>query len=191
MFGLTACGSGGGASLSSIHGYTVVPGDPLAAPTQSVVQDDGQSWSYAKPAPGKVTLLYFGYTSCPDVCPITMADLSAALSQLPANVADKVWVQFVSTDPERDTAEKLSAWIGQINPRFHAARAPIDSVIAAGRAYGIAIEKPVVSKEDYHVTHGGQLLVLDQSGGAVGYFHELAATSTYQEAIPTLVKRYS
>jgi len=192
---LTACGASGPSAsivpLTSVKDYNVVPGQPLGPATQTAEQWNGRSWSFRKPATGKVTLLYFGYTSCPDVCPITMSDLAMAMRELPADVTGKVWVQFVSTDPHRDTPHKLRSWIDEFNPDFHAARAPIDDVITAARAYGIAIQKPKITRGDYEVTHGGDVVVLDQHGGEVGFFNELAPVKDYRAAIPALVEKYA
>lgn len=190
---LTACGAPGPAvaSLESVASYTVIPDDPLGPAQQSVTQWDGQTWEFAKPAAGKVTLVYFGYTSCPDVCPTTMADIAAVLRRLPAQTREKVWVQFVSTDPARDTAPRLRNWIQQFDPTFHAARGPIGSVIAAARTYGISIEAPRVTPSNYQVVHGAQVVVLDQHGGEVGFFHELAPIDSFAAAIPALIAKYA
>jgi protein SCO1/2 len=120
-----------------------------------------------------------------------MADLAAAMTRLPGSLASKVWVQFVSTDPHRDTAARLSRWIDYYSATFHAGRAPIEQVVAAARSYAIAITPPKVTKHDYEVTHGAQVLVLDQHGGEVGFFSELAGAKAYAEALPTLIKDYA
>jgi protein SCO1/2 len=113
------------------------------------------------------------------------------MTRLSPSQAGKVWVQFVSTDPHRDTAKRLTRWIGSYSPRFHAGRAPIGQVIAAARSYGISISPPKVTPGDYEVTHGAQVLVLDQHGGEVGFFSELAGSKAYAEALPTLIKDYA
>lgn len=178
--------------LSTIKQYKDIADSPLGPASQQISQAEGHdSWSFASPAQGKITLLYFGYTSCPDVCPTTMADLAAALRKLPSDVTDKVWVQFVSTDPHRDTAARLRQWIQAYSPTFHAGRASISEVIAAARSYGVYIEKPKVTKHDYEVTHGALVLVLNEHGGAVGYFTELAGPQAYLKALPTLTKDYA
>jgi len=195
--GAAACGSStdpasSTTSLSSIKQYHQIPQQPLGPARQQVAQaTDPGTWSYASPAKGKLTLLYFGYTSCPDICPTTMADLAVALRTLPRADAEKVWVQFVSTDPHRDTAARLQAWIHHYSPTFHAGRAPITQVIAAARTYGIGISKPKVTKHDYQVTHGAEVVVLDQHGGMVGYFSALTPSKVYAAALPTLIKDYA
>ena len=192
---LTGCGSSSAGSatspLSAIKSYHPIPDSPLGPATQRVNQDEGGTWSFDKPVTGKLTLVYFGYTSCPDICPTTMADLASSLTRLPSSLSDKVWVQFVSTDPHRDTAKRLTRWLGSYSSKFHGARAPIGQVIAAARTYGIPISAPKITPGDYQVTHGEQVLVLDQHGGEVGFFTGLAGSKAYAEALPTLIKDYA
>lgn len=190
VMALTGC-SGDDRSLDNIDGYVVVPGKPMGPATGSVTLTDGSTWRYTDAPAGKITLLYFGYTSCPDVCPTTLADLAATLRKLPQADRDKVRVMFVSTDPARDTPEQISRWLSGFDPDFRGGRADINDVIDQAKTYGIGIDPPKVSKTDYQVTHGAQLLVLKAGGGAVGYFGELAGTKTYTEAIPLLVATYA
>lgn len=194
MLVLTGCGStkdGDAADLGDLSGYVRVPEKPLGPATQAVTQIDGSSWRYDATEPGRITLLYFGYTSCPDVCPTTLADLAAALGGLPKKVRDRVDVQLVSTDPARDTPEQMRSWLAGFDPTFRGAHAPIDQVVAAARAYGISIEPPAQSDGAYEVSHGAQLLVLEPGGGAVGYFRELAGAKDYRKALPALVDAYA
>ena len=188
---LAGCGVSNEPTLSSISQFQSIPGDPLPAPGATLNQTTGGTWDFQKPASDKITLLYFGYTSCPDVCPLTMADIAGALKAVPASVRDKVAVEFVSTDPHRDTIAQLRTWLGRIDPSFAGGRAPIQTVIAAARAYGISITAPTVTKKNYKVTHGAQVLVLDDKGGDVGYFRELAGLKAITKALPILVKRYA
>ncbi|MFT4083326.1 MAG: SCO family protein [Nocardioides sp.] len=194
---VSGCGSSGdetsaASSLASITQYQDMGSQPLGPATEQISQaTESGTWSFSAPTGGKLTLLYFGYTSCPDVCPTTMADLASALRSLPSDQADQVWVQFVSTDPHRDTAARLTQWIHHYSPTFHAGRAPIGTVIKAARSYGIGIARPKVTRGDYQVTHGAELVVLDQQGRMVGYFKELASLKTYTAAIPTLIKDYA
>lgn len=187
---VAGCGSDSGASddngLSSVSSYTDVPGEPLGPASQTVRETDGSSWSYDE-ASG-LTLLYFGYTRCPDVCPMTMADLATALRNVPSDVADQVTVKFVSTDPNRDTMKQLRSWLGGFDPDFVGARAPIKQVVRAAESYGVSVEPPEVSKDGYEVSHGTQVLVLRPGGGAVGYFSANAGPRAYEKALPQLVE---
>jgi protein SCO1/2 len=188
---VAGCGGSTAPSLSSVSQFQSIPDEPLPAPSATLSQTTGGTWNFQKPAAGKITLLYFGYTSCPDVCPLTMADIAGALKAVPASVRDKVAVEFVTTDPHRDTIAQLRDWLGRIDQSFVGGRAPIQAVIAAARAYGISITAPVVTKKNYKVTHGAQVLVLDDKGGDVGYFRELAGLKAFTKALPILVKRYA
>jgi len=189
---VAGCGGGGGTtSLSSVSQFQSIPGDPLPAPSTLLTQTTGGQWNFNRPASGKITLVYFGYTSCPDVCPLTMSDIAGALKAVPASVREKVAVEFVTTDPHRDTITQLTSWLGRIDPSFVGGRAPIETVVAAAKAYGIFIQAPKVGKGDYKVTHGAQVLVLDSKGGSVGYFRELAGTKAYVKALPILVDHYA
>ncbi len=188
---LTGCGGASVPTLASISQFQSIPGDPMPAPAATLTQSSGGTWDFQKPGAGKITLVYFGYTSCPDVCPLTMADIAGALKAAPASVRDKVAVEFVTTDPHRDTLDQLRTWLGRIDPAFVGGRAPIATVIAAAKAYGIFIQAPKVTAKDYKVTHGAQVLVLDPKGASVGYFRELAGLKAFTKALPILVKRYA
>lgn len=101
---------------SDYHGTLVDP--PMERP-QLVLRDTaGKRFSLADRPADEVTVVFFGYTHCPDVCPTTMADLATARSQLPAEVRDRVTVAFVTEDPQRDTPEVLRAWLDRMDPEF-------------------------------------------------------------------------
>ena len=78
----------------------------------------GEPFDFLEQTEGYVTLLFFGYTYCPDVCPMHMANLAAARRELDPRVADRIKVVFVTTDPERDTPERLNEWLGLFDTRF-------------------------------------------------------------------------
>ena len=193
-----AQGSQGAATVEGSQGDTLAerafsaePGKLPVAPTGSVTNSNGRPWSYRGVDTGKITLVYFGYTNCPDVCPTTMADIASALAKLPASVRGKVAVQLVSTDPERDTGPRIKQWLAGFDPSFQGGRAPIAQVVAQARAYGIGIEAPRVRKGDYEVTHGAQVVALRPGGDEVGYFRELAGPDGYAAVLPGLVKKWA
>ena len=78
---------------------------PFAKPHLVLTDTHGKPFDLVKQTAGRPTLLYFGYTHCPDVCPTTMSDIAVARRKLPAAERDKLQVVFVTTDPTRDTAE--------------------------------------------------------------------------------------
>jgi protein SCO1/2 len=88
---------------------------------------------------GVVTLLYFGYTHCPDLCPLTMSNTSVALKLLPAADRSKVRVLFVSVDPGRDTVARLRSWLGNFDPAFIGLRAALPQVEAFEKQTGLPL----------------------------------------------------
>lgn len=79
---------------------------------------DGRPWDFRAETEGRIALLFFGYTYCPDVCPIHMATLAAALGELGPERRGAVDVVFVTVDPERDTPERLRSWLSTFDPMF-------------------------------------------------------------------------
>ncbi|WP_245928538.1 SCO family protein [Murinocardiopsis flavida] len=159
----------------------------MAAPAQEFTTVGGEKWAFRDVAEDRLTLLYFGYTSCPDVCPTTMADVGLALDGIGAD-AEKVDVVMVSTDPERDTDEQLRTWLDNFDPDFEGVRGPIDEVVAAAEDYGIPVEAPKRTGGDYLVTHGGRLAVLVPGGDAIGFFDEGTSAEQMSAVLPDLVR---
>lgn len=113
---------------------------------------------------GKLVLLYFGYTHCPDICPTTLADAKVAMQALGAQ-ADEVQLIMVSVDPERDSPETLAEYVERFDPRFLGVTGTLDEVTAVATAYGATFFKEAGSEATgYLVAHSTQLLVLDRQG---------------------------
>jgi protein SCO1/2 len=126
----------------------------------ALLRDDGQPLEFRADTRGTLTFLFFGYTNCPDVCPLHMANLAAALRSLPVEQARKVRVVFVTTDPERDTPERLRSWLDGIDSSFIGARGPAPVVEAAQRSLGMMAasrDPQVPGSAGYTVSHGAHL----------------------------------
>ncbi|MFN8037789.1 MAG: SCO family protein [Acidimicrobiales bacterium] len=139
-----------------------------------------------KAASGKLLVTYFGYLSCPDICPTTMSDISAALQRMAPADREKVQVAFVTIDPERDTGAKVAGFVEHFVPDGHGLRAPDDSTLwtstsRLGVQYKIEAHAPGSS---YGVSHTGYQYVIDDQGRAVWVWpygtpsKDLAATLT-------------
>ncbi|TNF55958.1 MAG: SCO family protein [Gammaproteobacteria bacterium] len=114
---------------------------------------------------GKVVVLFFGYTHCPDVCPTTLSDVAMALRQLPPEQAARVQVLFVSVDPERDTAEMLSQYVPYFHPDFLGLLGSQDEVAAAAKEFRIVYRKHVEEgATGYLVDHTAGSYMLDAEG---------------------------
>jgi protein SCO1/2 len=97
----------------------------------------GEPFDFARDATRPVTLLYFGYASCPDVCPAHMAAIGKALSEMPAAQAEQVQVLFVSVDAVNDTPETLDDYLDNFSPDFVGLTGTADEVNAALQAVGL------------------------------------------------------
>jgi len=83
---------------------------PLPRPSFTLTDTSGKKFSFSQTA-GRPTVLYFGYTNCPDICPTTMADIAQAVAQVPSAVRAKTDVVFVTTDIKHDTGPVIAAWL--------------------------------------------------------------------------------
>jgi protein SCO1/2 len=112
---------------------------PVAKPAGTLTADNGKPFSIKADTKGIVTLLFFGYTHCPDECPLTMSNTSVALKLLPAADRTKVRVLFVSVDPGRDTLARLRSWLGNFDPAFIGLRGTLPQVEAFEKQTGLPI----------------------------------------------------
>jgi len=132
---------------------------PLPKPRFTLTDTSGAPFDFWRETDGYVTLLFFGYTRCPDECPLHVANIARGLKKLPAGVGDRVKLVFVTTDPARDTPKVLRAWLNQFDKRFiglTGSQAAIDAVQAAAMV-------PVATKtaragDDYAVGHANFVL---------------------------------
>lgn len=163
---LAGCGaSDGGAKepVAVVSGGTSQPGTlldvPFAKPRLTLTDTHGKPYDLVKETAGRPVLLFFGYTNCPDVCPTTMSDLAIAKSRLPAPDQQKLRVVFVSTDPARDTPQRLGAWLAAQDKDFVGLTGDFTTIQQAARSVGVGIDKPVTEKDgSVTVTHGAEVL---------------------------------
>lgn len=155
----TACGG-----RAQFHGTAYDP--PRPAPPIPGIAGNGQPFDLAT-LRGKVTLLFFGFTHCPDACPMTMAELRQMHEQL-GDQGQNVAVVFVSTDPERDTPERLGRYVSLFNPDFLGVHVAAAELPAVKQAYGVYSEintsAPQGSTEGYLIDHSGYIYVIDKAG---------------------------
>lgn len=180
-----ACSAGGG--LDEVEHYLDLSDEPMAASAAELVDVDGEPWRFTDVDPDRLTLLFFGYTSCPDVCPMTMAEIDLALEEA-GEVADDVDVVMVTSDPARDTDEQLRSWLDRFDPGFQGVRGEIEDIVAAAGDYGIPIEAPQETDGDYLVSHGGRVIVLTGGGEAAGMFDEGVEADQVAELLPVLAE---
>src|SRR5712691_6602705 len=98
------------------RGGLVTP--PLPKPGFTLTDTSGATFDFRLKTEGYITLLFFGYANCPDVCPLHMANIAVALKKFPSGFADQVKLVFVTTDPARDSAKTLRSWLDHFDKRF-------------------------------------------------------------------------
>ncbi|MBV8628100.1 MAG: SCO family protein [Paraburkholderia sp.] len=115
---------------------------------------------------GKVVVLFFGYTHCPDVCPTTMAELSQALQQLGPDAAKRVQVLFVTVDPERDTPQLMAQYVPAFNPSFIGLRPASDAqLVKVTKDFRVYYAKvPGKTPDSYTMDHTAASYVFDPDG---------------------------
>jgi len=165
---VSGCGSDG-EGQPELNGMTRTP--PTEVGTVSLPDEspggDGRSTDLKGEGDG-LMLVYFGYTSCPDVCPTTLADLHMALEGMPADQADRIRVGMVTVDPERDTPKVLNGYLGHFFDAddYDSFRTmDTDELARAEKAFGASskIGKPD-RHGDYDVSHTAQVYAVDDTG---------------------------
>ena len=127
FLGALACNTDSRAStLGGVRGVKLSPA--RGKPDFTLETTDGQPFRFQADTRGTVTLLYFGYMNCPDVCPLHLSNIAAALKRLQPDDQARVRVVFVTTDPARDTPAQLRGWLNNFDPRFIGLRGGLDSV---------------------------------------------------------------
>lgn len=128
-----------------------------------LVDDQGHPVT-AKSYAGKVVVLYFGYTHCPDVCPLTMAHLSDALQRLGAKASD-VRILFVSVDPNRDSRSILQAYTRAFSPQAVGLTGTMDQIQDVAKRYHVAFNYGARDKDgNYPVDHSAAIYIFDREG---------------------------
>ena len=137
---------------------------PEAAGALDLVDQNGDPFSLAD-VEGQVSLIYFGYTTCPDLCPTTLSDFTAVKNEL-GDDADKVNFIMVTVDPERDSIERLKQYLGFFDPEFIGLRGDLEQTELVKSEYGVIATKVEYpdSATGYLVDHTSLIYVIDREG---------------------------
>ncbi|MEU9353359.1 SCO family protein [Streptomyces griseoloalbus] len=196
---LSACGSGDSDSGQPVSVVSEEAGSQKAAtvldkpfekPDLVLTDTNGKKYDFRKETAGRPTLVYFGYTHCPDVCPLTMNNIAVAKKQLPRDQQDDLRIVFVTTDPERDTAAALGKWLKGIDSQVVGLTGDFATIQAGARTLGISIDPP--RKDDTGKTvsdHGTQVIAFSpETDGGYVLYGEDATVDDYTKDLPKLIK---
>ncbi|MHA5048011.1 SCO family protein [Streptomyces sp. SD15] len=195
---LSACGSGDDsnkpiADVSAESGsgkVATVLDQPFEKPDLVLTDTQGKKYDLRAETKGAPTLIYFGYTHCPDVCPLTMNNLAVAKKQLPQAQQDKLRVVFVTTDPDRDTPSALGKWLKGIDSDFVGLTGDFATIQAGARTLGISIDPTSKDKDGKLVSvHGTQVIAFSpKTDGGYVLYGEDATVDDYTKDLPKLIK---
>ncbi|MEU6661708.1 SCO family protein [Streptomyces sp. NPDC046821] len=197
---LSACGTGGGddsgkpvVDVSTDAGTqkaATVLDKPFAKPDVVLTDTHGKKFDLREQTKGRPTLIYFGYTHCPDVCPLTMSNIAVAKKALPKAEQDKLRVVFVTTDPDRDTPAVLGKWLKAQDPDFIGLTGDFAKIQGAARSIGISIEPTTKDKNGKLVSmHGTQVIAFSpKTDGGYLLYGEDATVDDYTKDLPKIIK---
>lgn len=112
---------------------------------------------------GQPTLVFFGFTNCPDVCPLTLAVIAEALASMRARDIEPPQVLFISVDAERDPPERISAYLRGFDAAMIGATADDATLAPLLQAFGVTVHKQVEAGQNYNVVHNPTIFVLDSN----------------------------
>lgn len=161
LAGVACGGKDGSADLDDATGwYGSVLEKPVPKVDFSLRDTEGRPFEFASETEGSLTLLFFGYTNCPDICPIHLASIAAVMRDFPYELRSRIKVVFVSTDPERDTPERLRSWLDGFDESFVGLLGTVEQVNDIERSFGLApsFVDPAQDSERYMVGHAAQVL---------------------------------
>ena len=137
---------------------------------------------------GRVVVLFFGFTHCPDVCPTTLAELAAAVKKLGSD-ADKVQVLLVTVDPQRDTPQVLSQYVTAFDPRFLALRGSVEETSRVAKEFKIIYQKVSGARPDsYTMDHSAGTYIFDPQGRLRLYVSYGQGSEVFAHDIALLLK---
>lgn len=160
-----SCGSQGQATDGDGYRGRVLP-EPRAKVDFTLTDTEGKPFHFEEETDGYVTLLFFGYTHCPDVCPIHMANIAAVLEDLSYDLRRQFKVVFVSTDPERDTPERIRTWLNNFDRSFIGLRGSAEEVNRIMAELSLPPSIKQGTGDDYTVGHAASVIAFSKEGPA-------------------------
>lgn len=158
---LTIAACGGAASTEDLQGVVIDP--PQPKPEFTLTDTSGNAYDFASETEGKLTLLYFGYLNCPDICPVHLAQIAETFDRIP-DVARDAEVVFVSVDPRRDSPAEIRAFLDNFDERFVGLTGTPEELEAAQTAAGVPVAVFVGEGDDYTVNHAAQVIAFAPDG---------------------------
>jgi protein SCO1/2 len=168
---VASCGPADELSTVARKMTAIESGKPFTVPSQTLISHTGEPFDLRSGTTGRFTLLFFGYTYCPDICPIQVATANAALQGLTEEERTSVVQIFVTMDPQRDSVERLSEWLGAMRSPAIGLRGSTSELEALLAAMGFVMppmssrqQLPGGTADDYLVPHPTSLFLITPDG---------------------------
>lgn len=156
---VTACGRD--VASGELQGVVVDP--PVPKPSFTLTDTAGEPYDFAAETQGKLTLLYFGYLSCPDICPVHLAQIAEVFDRIP-DVARDTEVVFVSVDPDRDSPAEIRDFLDNFDSRFVGLTGTHSELEEAQTAAGVPPAAVEGEDDNYTVDHAGWVIAYGPDG---------------------------
>jgi protein SCO1/2 len=169
-----------------LHGAALT--EPYTVGEGTLTDTAGKPFDVRAELEAPLTLVFFGYSKCPDICQTVMADLASAVARLDDGQADQVATWFVTTDPARDDPATLRAYLDRFDPSFEGLTAPLPEVVDLATSVHVPIEKgPKLPSGGYEVTHGTPIIGVTPDGAVPVLWTEGTSAAKLAEDIDTIL----
>jgi protein SCO1/2 len=185
LLALTACGGsdeGGGA----LHGTVLDP--PFEVSSTPLTDTDGEPFSLTDDTDRDLTLVFFGYIHCPDICQTVMANLASAMTRLNDADRERVDVVYVTTDPARDTQEQIARYLPRFDPDFIGLTGDLDTIVDVAKPLGVGITRgEKLPSGGYDITHNTTITAIDADDEGSVYWNQDTSSAQFAADIHTLL----
>lgn len=163
---------------------------PYPVPSVQLTDTEGEPFDLVGDTTNPVTLVFFGYTNCPDICNLVMADIASAMTRLEPEVAEDVQMLFITSDPKRDDPEAIREYLDRFDPSFEGLTGPLPRIEAAAQPLGVLIEGTKrLPSGGYEVGHGSQIIGIGEDDKAQVVWTEGTAVGDLVSDITRLVEQ--
>jgi protein SCO1 len=195
---LGACGDTGGAGDAGVvsgvsvkeddHMFGAVLDTPYTFPDASLTDSRGDVVDVRKRLQAPLTLVFFGYTKCPDICQAVMADLASTMGRLAPDDSAQVQTFFITTDPARDDPATLRSYLDRFDPRFEGFTGSLHDIVSTAEQVHVpVVQGPKLPSGGYEITHGTPILGVRPDGSVPILWTEGTSAAKLADDITTIL----
>ena len=179
----TACGED--AAPATLNGARLDP--PFTVSSTELVDTEGDPYSLVDDTEEPLTLVFFGYTNCPDICGLVMSNLASAMKRLDEADRERVEVVFVTTDPARDTAPVLRGYLDRFDASFTGVTGDIEDIVEVGRSIAVGMGEELPGGGYEVDAHSTQVTAIDAEDEAPVYWTQDTSSAEFADDVHTLL----